>query len=77
MSEKKQRVEIPADIASEVLFRSDRTCCVCRQRGKPVHSELLRTVDFAALATYRVFPKISQGATSLAPASTANPDSRN
>jgi hypothetical protein len=36
MPEKKQRVEIPADIASEVLFRSDRTCCVCRQRGKPV-----------------------------------------
>jgi hypothetical protein len=36
MSEKKQRVEIPADVASEVLFRSDRTCCVCRERGKPV-----------------------------------------
>jgi hypothetical protein len=32
---KKNRVEIPVEIAAEVLFRSNRTCCVCRER-KPV-----------------------------------------
>jgi Protein of unknown function (DUF3298) len=36
MPEKKQRVEIPADTAAEILFLSDRTCCVCRDGGKPV-----------------------------------------
>lgn len=36
MVQKKQRIEIPSDIAAEVLFESDRTCCVCRARGKPV-----------------------------------------
>jgi hypothetical protein len=36
MSDQKQRVEIPPDTAAEVLFLADRTCCVCRQRGKPV-----------------------------------------
>lgn len=36
MAQKKQRIEIPSDIATEVLFESDRTCCVCRVRGKPV-----------------------------------------
>jgi len=30
------RSEIPADVAAEVLFESDRTCCVCRTRGRPV-----------------------------------------
>jgi len=30
------RVEIPADIAAQVLFQSDRTCCVCRERRRPV-----------------------------------------
>jgi Protein of unknown function (DUF3298)/Deacetylase PdaC len=35
MSDKKQRVEISPDIAAEILFQSDRTCCVCRQRGRP------------------------------------------
>ena len=33
---RKLRIDIPAATAAEVLFRSDRTCCVCRQRGKPV-----------------------------------------
>src|SRR6266853_4569931 len=32
---KKNRVEIPDAIAAEVLFLSDRTCCVCRER-RPV-----------------------------------------
>ncbi|HWZ46479.1 MAG TPA: DUF3298 domain-containing protein [Candidatus Saccharimonadales bacterium] len=36
MPSKKQRVEIPAAVAATVLFQSDRTCCVCRQRGKPI-----------------------------------------
>lgn len=27
---------IPNDIAARVLFYSDRTCCVCRQKGRPV-----------------------------------------
>jgi hypothetical protein len=36
VAQKKQRIEIPSDIAAEVLFESDRTCCVCRLRGKPV-----------------------------------------
>jgi hypothetical protein len=34
MSDRKQRVEIPTNTAAEVLFEADRTCCVCRQRGK-------------------------------------------
>lgn len=33
---RKQRIEIPPSIAAEVLFLSDRTCCVCRQRGRPI-----------------------------------------
>ncbi|WP_148210163.1 HNH endonuclease signature motif containing protein [Candidatus Korobacter versatilis] len=33
---KKRRVAIPAGISAKVLFLSDRTCCVCRQSGKPV-----------------------------------------
>jgi hypothetical protein len=32
----KARTDIPRDIAARVLFESDRTCCVCRERGKPV-----------------------------------------
>lgn len=27
---------IPPEVAAKVLFRSDRTCCVCRIKGKPV-----------------------------------------
>jgi len=32
---KKNRVEIPDEIAADILFRSNRTCCVCREK-KPV-----------------------------------------
>ncbi len=32
----KKRVEIPDDIAAEILFLSDRTCCICSTRGKAV-----------------------------------------
>ena len=32
----KSRATIPAEIAARILFLSDRTCCVCRVRGKPV-----------------------------------------
>jgi len=31
-----QRIPIPTDIAATVLFRADRTCCVCREQGKPI-----------------------------------------
>lgn len=33
---KKKRTKIPVDTASELLFLSDRTCCVCTIRGKSV-----------------------------------------
>ena len=33
---KKIRVPIPEDISAEILFLSDRTCCVCTTRGKQV-----------------------------------------
>lgn len=33
---KKLRVPIPNGIAAEILFSSDRTCCVCNSRGKQV-----------------------------------------
>lgn len=33
---KKLRVSIPDDIAADILFLSDRTCCVCNIRGKQV-----------------------------------------
>lgn len=33
---KKKRIQIPVEIASEILFISDRTCCVCNIRGKNV-----------------------------------------
>lgn len=36
MSKKKTREPIPNDIAARALFLSDRVCCVCRVRGKPV-----------------------------------------
>lgn len=32
----KERVDIPEDLAAEVLFRAHRTCCVCRVPRKPV-----------------------------------------
>ncbi len=33
---KKKRITIPEKIAAEILFLSDRTCCVCNVRGKQV-----------------------------------------
>lgn len=30
----KARTNIPVDLAAEVMFASDSTCCVCRERGK-------------------------------------------
>lgn len=36
MPEKKKRVPIPEDPKDNILFLSDRTCCVCRVRGKRV-----------------------------------------
>lgn len=33
---KKPRESIPSELAARVLFLTDRTCCVCRIRGKPV-----------------------------------------
>jgi len=33
---KKTRVGIPKDIATECLYSSDRTCCVCCDPGKPI-----------------------------------------
>ena len=32
----KKRIEIPPGIAARILFRQDRTCCVCRVKGKAV-----------------------------------------
>ena len=32
----KNRTDIPQELAARVLFAADRTCCVCRTRGKPV-----------------------------------------
>jgi len=31
-----ERIPVPAEIASQALFESDRTCCVCQVPGKPV-----------------------------------------
>ena len=36
MIEKNGRIEIPQNVAAELLFLADRTCCVCRQRLRPV-----------------------------------------
>jgi hypothetical protein len=36
MVERKVRISIPDDVAAEVLFKSDRTCCVCHKAGKQV-----------------------------------------
>lgn len=33
---KKQRIPIPIELSDEVLKLSDRTCCVCREKGKDV-----------------------------------------
>ncbi len=36
MTEKNGRIEIPQNVAAELLFLADRTCCVCRQRLRPI-----------------------------------------
>ena len=36
MAEKNGRIEIPQNVAAELLFLADRTCCVCRQRLRPI-----------------------------------------
>lgn len=36
MAKRTSRVQIPTEVAARVLFLSDRICCVCRIRGKPV-----------------------------------------
>jgi hypothetical protein len=33
---KKERIPIPVELAADVQFRADRTCCVCRVKGKPI-----------------------------------------
>jgi hypothetical protein len=33
---KKDRIPVPDSVATLLMFRSDRTCCVCRQRGEPM-----------------------------------------
>lgn len=33
---KKARTPIPEEVAAEVLFASDRTCCKCEERGLPI-----------------------------------------
>ena len=33
---KKSRSQIPKEISAEILVRSDRTCCVCREKRKPI-----------------------------------------
>jgi hypothetical protein len=32
----KDRTPVPGDVAAEVLFQHDHTCCVCQERGKYV-----------------------------------------
>lgn len=34
--QKKVRITIPADLSASILFESDKTCCVCREPGKPI-----------------------------------------
>lgn len=36
MAEAKRRTPVPTGTAAKALFLSDRTCCVCREPGKPV-----------------------------------------
>jgi 5-methylcytosine-specific restriction endonuclease McrA len=33
---KKSRIPVPEDGATLLMFRSDRTCCVCHVRGEPI-----------------------------------------
>jgi hypothetical protein len=34
--EKKNRVPIEPKTAADIMFAADRTCCICRERGRPV-----------------------------------------
>ncbi|HEY4254375.1 MAG TPA: ParB N-terminal domain-containing protein [Roseomonas sp.] len=36
MAAKKARFPIPTALADELLYASDRTCCVCEERGRPI-----------------------------------------
>lgn len=36
MNNKKTRIPIPKDIAADILYSFDRTCCVCNERGKSI-----------------------------------------
>jgi hypothetical protein len=36
MKEKKNRIPIPKELAAEILYEFDRTCCVCSEKGKSV-----------------------------------------
>lgn len=36
MKGKKTRISIPEDVAAQVLFLTNRTCCVCNTPGKPI-----------------------------------------
>ena len=38
MVEKKLRVPVPPELRDEVLFRSDRTCCICREKRKEIQT---------------------------------------
>lgn len=33
---RKERISIPVELAAQVMYASDRTCCVCTERGKRV-----------------------------------------
>ena len=33
---RKKRISITPDTSADILFLSDRTCCVCRERGKRI-----------------------------------------
>ena len=33
---RRQKTSLPPDLAALILFKADRTCCVCRTPGKPV-----------------------------------------
>ena len=33
---KKDRTPVPDNVATLLMFRSDRTCCVCHERGEPI-----------------------------------------
>jgi hypothetical protein len=36
MNNKKTRIPVPKDIAADILYAFDRTCCVCNEKGKSI-----------------------------------------